>query len=93
MYTLTIKLSTEDKAFIESILKTLFTFSGNNKNLTVETQPEMNTFTIRNSENQKQEIIRLLKQNLSTEEIAQKLGVKKSTVAAYKAHFTMGHYL
>ncbi len=93
MYALKIELKTEDREFIERILKALFNSCSNSKDLKVETQPETGTVNIKNNDqNLKDEIISLLRQNFSTHEVAQKLGLKRSTVAAYKAHLTMGHY-
>jgi hypothetical protein len=41
---------------------------------------------------EKSEVLNLLRRNLSTEEIAKKLGVPASSVRAVKAHITMGTY-
>jgi transcriptional regulator with XRE-family HTH domain len=40
----------------------------------------------------KAQALELLAEGLSTEEISRRLGVSKQTVAAYRAHVTMGTY-
>lgn len=82
MHILTIKVQSGDKEFIKEILKTLTAMNGNG--IKVETEFKNNS--------KKEEIIKAIKEGATTKEIANRFGLTMAQVAAYKAHFTMGHY-
>lgn len=82
MHTLTIKIQSGDKEFIKEVLKTLVTMNGNG--IKVETEFKNNS--------KKEEIIKAIKEGATTKEIASRFGLTMTQAAAYKAHFTMGHY-
>lgn len=83
MHILTIKIQSGDKEFIKEILKTLATMNGNG----IKVEAEYNQHN-----SKKEKIIKAIKEGATTEEIASKFGLTRAQAAAYRAHFTMGHY-
>lgn len=82
MHTLTIKIQSGNKEFIKEVLKTLAAMNGNG--IKVETELKNNS--------KKEEIIKAIKEGATTKEIASRFGLTMAQAAAYRAHFTMGHY-